>query len=236
MAAGTITIAEAIRYVRLRLDELAAQDSDMLVAEIDDRNLGNSVALMIRDSVEFIHRTSPIELVAPVAAEYTEEDAGDIAYSVTGGVLDIAVDAASDINVLRFASLKVGDSDYVVTSLVPEGSTIARMQLNPYVRGASDSPVAVLMADRPDAKPHIRYYSTEMSGEDVSFSLRVIPVPEVDEETQSVTTAVDLKLAVLEHLTAEIMSVYGFQQAQNHYQLAGIYSQNSVAGPAVNTP
>lgn len=231
MATGVITIDEAIRYVRLRLDEVSAEDSDMVVAEIDDRNLGTSVSEMLRDSVEFIHKTSPIELVAPVAVSLDEFDDDQLEVSLADGVLDIAFLNNSSALALRFASLKVGDSAYVVTRLVPEDSPAARMQLNEYVRGVPDSPVAVLMADSGEARPHIRYYTTTLNSP--SFDLRIIPIPELTESQIEVSE--ELKLAVLEHLTAEIMSVYGFQQAQAHYQLAGVYAQNGLTGPAVNT-
>ena len=233
MATGVITIDEAIRYVRLRLDEASAEDSDMVVAEIDDRNLGTSVTEMLRDSVEFIHKTSPIELVAPVAVSLDEFDDDQLDVSLADGVLDIAFLNNSSALVLRFASLKVGDSAYVITRLVPEDSPAARMQLNEYVRGVPDSPVAVLMADSGKARPHIRYYTTELS--EPSFDLRIIPVPELTASGSQIEVSEELKLAVLEHLTAEIMSVYGFQQAQAHYQLAGVYAQNGLTGPAVNT-
>ena len=105
-----LTIGEAREFVRARLDELAAQEGDMLLGTIDDRNLDNTIDSLLEDAITYIHLAAPASLMeGPILTE-SNFAPGDL--SITDRVLDIDT-ALADIedDSLRFISFQCGDSD-----------------------------------------------------------------------------------------------------------------------------
>lgn len=168
-----LTIGEAREFVRARLDELAAQASDMLLDAIDDRNLDNTIDKLLEDAVTYIHLAAPASLMeGPILTEGNFLP-GDL--SVTNRVLEIDT-ALSDIedDILRMISFQCGDSDIKLTEAFYEDSPEARMQLNQYIQGQPDSPALVRLDDSPNFKPHYKYYTTDMCLDGVGQALRFV--------------------------------------------------------------
>ena len=177
-----LTIGEAREFVRARLDELAAQESDMLLGAIDDRNLDNTVDKLLEDAITYIHLAAPASLMeGPILTE-SNFAPGDL--SVRDGVIDIDT-ALADIgdDILRFISFQCGDSDIKLTRAFYEDSPEARMQLNEYIQGLPDSPALVRLDDSPNYKPHFKYYTTGMrldgTGQLLHFVLRYFALPKL---------------------------------------------------------
>ena len=188
-----LTIGEAREFVRARLDELAAQESDMLLSAIDDRNLDNTVDKLIEEAISYIHLAAPASLMeGPILTESNFAE-GDLV--IKDRVLDIDT-ALSDINddILRFISFQCGDSDIKLTRAFYEDSPEARMQLNEYIQGQPDSPALVKMDDSPDYRPHFKYYTTDMCldgiGRALHFVLRYFARPKPQGGTISVSPSV----------------------------------------------
>lgn len=168
-------ISEIREFVRARIDELAAEESDMLLDEIDDRNLNTTIDKSVEEAIAYIHRKAPASLMEGRILSHADL-AGCV--SLEDGVIDIdLINADLNEDVLRLVSFKAGDSCIKLTQAVYEDSPRARMQLNPYVQGRPDDPVIVQMDDSADFKPHYRYYTTRQTEDDLSFALRYFPYP-----------------------------------------------------------
>lgn len=185
-----LTIGEAREFVRARLDELAAQESDMLLDVIDDRNLDNTIDSLLEDAITYIHLAAPASLMeGPIITE-SNFAAGEL--SVLNRVLDVDT-ALADIedDILRLISFQCGDSDIKLTSAFYEDSPEARMQLNKYIQGQPDSPALVRLDDSPNYKPHYKYYTTDMGaggyGQALHFALRYFPRPRLQGGSLSLT-------------------------------------------------
>ncbi len=185
-----LTIGEAREFVRARLDELAAQASDMLLSAIDDRNLDNTIDTLLEDAITYIHLAAPASLMeGPILTEsnFAQDD-----LTIVDRVLDIDT-ALADIgdDILRFISFQCGDSDIKLTSAFYEDSPQARMQLNKFIQGQPDSPVLVKLDDSPNYKPHFKYYTTDMCldgmGQALRFVLRYFARPKLQGDTLSVS-------------------------------------------------
>lgn len=184
-----LTIGEAREFVRARLDELAAQESDMLLSAIDDRNLDNTVDKLIEDAITYIHLAAPASLMEGPLLTESNFAPGDL--SVINGVVDIDT-ALADIedDILRFISFQCGDSDIKLTRAFYEDSPEARMQLNEHIQGQPDSPALVRLDDSPDYKPHFKYYTTGLrldgTGQLLRFALRYFARPKLQGGSLSV--------------------------------------------------
>ena len=187
-----LTIGEAREFVRARLDELAAQESDMLLSAIDDRNLDNTVDTLLEEAVTYIHLAAPASLMeGPILSEANFAP-GDL--TVTDRVVDIDTALADiDDDILRFISFQCGDSDIKLTRAFYEDSPEARMQLNKYIQGQPDSPALVRLDDSPDYRPHFKYYTTDMCvdgiGRALRFVLRYFAKPKLEGGSLSVSPA-----------------------------------------------
>lgn len=177
-----LTIGEAREFVRARLDELAAQESDMLLNAIDDRNLDKTIDTLIEDAITYIHLAAPASMMeGPIL---TESDFPMGTLEIDKRVLDIDTALAqTEDEILRLISFQCGDSEIKLTSAFYEDTTEARMQLNRHIQGQPDSPVLVRMDDSPNYKPHFKYYTTEMvldnSGLPLHFVLRYYARPKL---------------------------------------------------------
>lgn len=231
-----VTLSEAIEFVRTRLDEVAADSSDNLAAEIDDTNLELTVEKLLPESVEYVHRTGPRELVAPVAETLTDLSDGVTATRESDNSLDITF--AATLHVMRILSFRAWDSPYVVTQPVDEDSPVGRMQQDKWVHGRPDSPVLVLRAEAKNGNPHLRYHSLSAAREEVGeayFSMDYVPYPALRTEGTATgyNTSDVLRMSVLNDLTGRVMTVYGWQQAQAYLELSGVYAGNGPAGKSL---
>lgn len=235
MSKHNLKYSEAVAFVRSRLEEYSSVENELVVADIDDRNLETTVENLLLESVEHVHLTAPADKLEGVA---TVLDAGDLTVVLSEGVIDVSDKRNTSYEVLRFLWFKAKDSGYLVGRLVQEDSPVGRMQLDRYVMGRPDDPVLVMMADS-DEHIHLRYYTTKAtSSTDDLFSMAVVERPErkVASDGDYVETDPSLVSAVLNHLTARVMQTYGMQGSEIPLQLSSAFSGNGVAGITVNTP
>lgn len=177
-----LTIGEAKEFVRARLDELSVETSDMLLNNIDDQNLDNSIEKLIEDAITYVHLAAPAVLMEGlILSESSFQPSG---ISVRYRMLEIdtaALTPEADTDILRLVSFQCGDSDIKLTTAFHEDTPQAHMQLNEYIQGQPDSPVLVQMDDSPNFRPHFKYYTTNMThdeGDDnLHFVLRFFPRP-----------------------------------------------------------
>lgn len=194
-----LSLTTAKEFVRSRIDELSQVESDMLIDNVDDRNLDFTVEKNLPEAITYVHLYAiPTKLEGKSLDESAFED-----MSVSDGVIDINFKDKS-IGVLRLVSFLSGDSSVVVTEAIDEDSPLGRMQLNKHIRGREDDPVLVLQHDSVDYQPHYRYYTT---GEDEpTFKLIYFPVPSL--ETDGYYVSSKLYEATLNYLTGMVMVNY----------------------------
>lgn len=166
-------ISEAIQFVRSRLDELSIQESELLVNTVDNLNLDETIVSLLEEAVSYVHQTAPASLME--GPTLTQDDLQG-SWSVNNGIIDINLEGAKE-DALRLISFKAGDSDVKLTTTVYEDSPIGRMQHNRYVQGQPDNPVLVMLDDSPNYRPHLKYYTTDLTEKDMSFVLRYFPLP-----------------------------------------------------------
>lgn len=168
-------ISEAIQFVRSRLDELSIQESELLANSVDNLNLDETIVSLLEEAVSYVHQAAPASLMEGLIL--TQDDLKDY-WSVRDGVLDIDLVGANK-DMLRIISFKAADSDIKLTTSVYEDSPIGRMQHNKYVQGQPDNPVLVMLDDSPNYRPHIKYYTTDLTASNMSFVVRYFPLPKV---------------------------------------------------------
>ena len=169
-----LSISSAIEFVRASIDELSQQESDMLVSDLDDRNLDKTVEELLPSAIEFVHTAAPAQLMEGILLNASMLRNF---VSIDNRVIDINFAESEAIKVLRLTAFKAGDSDIVLSQAFYEDSPQARMQSDPYVQGQPDEPVIVLMADSQQYRPHYRYYTTDLT--EASFMMRYFPAPEM---------------------------------------------------------
>lgn len=200
--------SEIIGFVRTRMAELSAESSDMLLDEVDDRNLEATIISLIGESLSYVHQKAAVNLLE--GEIYDEQTPGITAELNADGSVDIRF---TEKEVLRLVSFRMADSTVTLTEEVSEDSPQARMQSNEFARGTYDDPVLVRMADSADYKPHYVYYSVKDtdSPSDIQFSVSCFPVPaRVSDENGVYSWYISAKLkeAVLNQVTGMTLRSY----------------------------
>ena len=224
-----LTIAKAKEFVRARIDELPPDSSEMLNASddgIDDLNLESTVEKCLEEAITWVHTHAPLSLLEAQSNIYP----GDCDVSLNGTTKVATLQA--ELPVLRLVNLRCGDSDYVITTAVPEDSPVGRMQLNPYTRGTYDAPVLVLSGNDNDFYPQWKYYTVSPSTETApTFDVNVLLVPEKyraqgDNRDNDYYFVCDrLCEAVLNYLTGMVLQSYSSQLAQSFFTKVTEYFQ-----------
>lgn len=152
-----LTKDEAILLVRKNLDELRANDSDMLdVDDLDSNEFEEVLEKNLPEAINSVHTAAPVTILDGQMLDADEISGA----SISAGVLSFGTKQ----EMLRLIAFKASDSPYVVCDPVPEYSAEGRMQLNPYTRGTSDRPRLVLLQGKvEDYLSSFRYYSIEHS-------------------------------------------------------------------------
>lgn len=205
-----VTIDEAEKWVRSRIDELPADETEMAGVETDDRNLSAEVGEHILQAIDDVLMSAP----APLLEADASVDSGAVVDD--DGVIEISL--PSDSGFLRLVSFRCGSSP-VVTSPVFEDSPKGRMQLVKSVRGESDDPVLVLMADSESDAPHYKYYSagSKDDGYELSYKKRTEKKTDDNGQTYCDVPAM-LKHLAMDRLTGLILRAYEDNRCQSFLQ------------------
>lgn len=166
-----LSIEAALAFVRKAMDELTSVEDKGMLADPDALDLQKLVEGSIVEAVVKTHSQAPAYLLDGKLA------GNEITVRVNDKVM--SVDFQTDV--LRVISVKVSDSDVIVTGFIPEDSAEGRKQLNRYVRGVPDDPRVVLQqvwGAEGNHRPRLFYYTTE-EGEDASANIWYIPYPKI---------------------------------------------------------
>lgn len=218
-----LSVSSAIEFVRASIDELSQMESDMLVSELDDRNLDMTVEKLLPAAIEYVHLSAPSGLLDGIILDTATVQSF---VTIEDRVLDLNFKESTRYNILRMTAFKAGDSNILLSDAYYEDSPQARMQTEPYTQGQPDEPVIVLMGDSVGYKPHYRYYTTDLTqddGDDVPFLMKYVPAPEpMEDQDGDYFVSARLRQSVLNYLVSLVLLAY------KEANLAEIFKQKAL--------
>ena len=201
-----LSISAACAYVRKALDELISVEEIGMLVSPDAVDIHKLVEGCIVEAAVRVHTDAPSYLLDGIAGTLDE----DYSASLQDKVLTITMKK----DCVRIASIKAGDSDYVVCDLIPEDSAEGRKQLNKYTCGTYDDPRVVLMKKwTGEYQPILKYYSLKKDAVNPGITLEYIPYPVIDETIILISPR--LEYNVLNEIVALVLdSINESQKAQ----------------------
>jgi hypothetical protein len=222
-----LTLSKSISFVRARIDEIAYNQDDMILAALDDRNLDTTIEQLLPESAEVVFRSVPVQMLEPevefdsstaTPGDYTQSGVNSINHITGENHVDVELDGGAKL--LRLVYFSAADSPIVVTSAVPFNSPLARQQSNPYVRGTYDAPVLV-QRNLANGGVRLYYFGTEDAA--ISFGYIRKSVYRTDEQLNKyIFCPRELENNVLNILTGKILETYGDNRSELFYKKASI--------------
>lgn len=221
-----LTLSKSISFVRARIDEIAYNQDDMILAALDDRNLDTTIEQLLPEAAEVVFLSVPVQTLEPeVEFDSATATVDDYARGVNGvnyapGKNHVDVDLDGIAKFLRLVYFSAADSPIVVTVTVPFNSPIARQQSNPYVRGTYDAPVLV-QRNLADGGVRLSYFGTEDAP--ISFGYISKPTYKTGEQAgKYIFCPRAVESNVLNILTGKILETYGDNRSEMFYKKASI--------------
>ena len=205
-----LTVKAALAYVRRAIDELTSAEEIGHLTEPDAIDLHRLVeGAMVEAVVKAYTLTPALSLEGETAAELK-----DYTLDLKDGVVTITMLTPTS----RVLSVKCADSEVVLSDLIPENSAEGRKQLNKYVRGTYDDPRLVLLKKwNGDHMPRMKYYTTTLAEEELSFDIEFLPYPSLEEGVVKVASR--LEYAVLNFIVASVLDSFRELDAAERYRV-----------------
>lgn len=154
--------------VRTKMDELGANDSDMMDIEKDNKELDTMIELSAVDALSYLLMRAPL---GAIKGESLRNSQGEI--DTTNMVC--RVDLPTDF--LRLKSVRLSSWKHAVSTLISDDSPIYLMQHDEYACGTPERPIAFVVDSSDGLK--IELYKAESSTDLVD--LRYIARPAITE-------------------------------------------------------
>ena len=214
----TISINELSEVVRTNLDEIGINES-MMMEGSDDRSLNDIISNVAGVCADEVHTSAPSQLLSGVDVELSDET--------------IQVDSENKKvlklfpqDIVRLVAFKAADSDYTISTVVPEDSPVGRMQKDKYVCGTYDDPILVAVQGATGIDTELRYYSLEKETNDPVEAVEVFKVinrqiggsGHVEVSDNVVPQYYDL-------VTARVLSILGEQTKAQEYSARASFAQ-----------
>lgn len=205
-----LTVKAALAYVRRAIDELTSAEEIGHLTEPDAIDLHRLVEGAMVEAVVKAYTLAPaLSLEGETAAELK-----DYTLDLKDGVVTITMLTPTS----RVLSVKCADSEVVLSDLIPENSAEGRKQLNKYVRGTYDDPRLVLLKKwNGDHMPRMKYYTTTLAEEELSFDIEFLPYPSLEEGVVKVASR--LEYAVLNFIVASVLDSFRELDAAERYRV-----------------
>lgn len=197
---NSIGVSYALAYVRRALDEVTNLATGDMLGALDDAGLSQLVEGHLPEAAVRVHLAAPSDMLEGEAGKLGTDYTASIPQT-EAGVVEITMKKPT----VRFARIKVSDSNTIVTDLVPENSPEGRKQLDAFVRGIPEDPRAVLQKKWAGVHlPIVKYYTTGLTAlKETDVEVEYIPYPAL--ETGEVAVSPRLEYAVLNELTALVL-------------------------------
>lgn len=205
-----LTVKAALAYVRRAIDELTSAEEIGHLTEPDAIDLHRLVEGAMVEAVVKAYTLAPaLSLEGETAAELK-----DYTLDLKDGVVTITMLTPTS----RVLSVKCADSEVILSDLIPENSAEGRKQLNKYVRGTYDDPRLVLLKKwNGDHMPRMKYYTTTLAEEELSFDIEFLPYPSLEEGVVKVASR--LEYAVLNFIVASVLDSFRELDAAERYRV-----------------
>lgn len=206
-----LSVDSALAFARKAIDELiSTEDIGMLIAP-DALNLQKLVAGSMVEAVMNTYANAPVLLLNGIEGE---EGVDFQNTHIGNGVVEISMLKPT----AKILAVKSGDSDYIVSDLIPEDSAEGRKQLNQYARGVYDDPRLVLQKKwEGELQPTLKYYSLKNSDPtQLSFYLEYLPYPVLEDGVIEIPQRVEY--AVLNYIVAHVLDSYQEFDAAEKYR------------------
>lgn len=205
-----LTVKAALAYVRRAIDELKSAEDIGHLTEPDAIDLHRLVeGAMVEAAVKAYTLAPAHSLEGEIATE-----GQDYSLELKDGVVTITMLSPTS----RILSVKCADSEIILGELFPENSAEGRKQLNKYIRGTYDDPRLILLKQwNGDHMPKMRYYTTNLKEEDLSFDIEFLPYPVLEEGVVKVASR--LEYAVLNFIVASVLDSFRELEAAERFRV-----------------
>ena len=205
-----LTVKGALAYVRRAMDELTTAEERGHLVDPDAIDMHRLVEGCIVESVVKAYAMATDLSLDGDAAEKGK----DYDLELNEGVVTISMKTPTS----RILSVKCADSSYVVSDLIPENSAEGRKQLNKYIRGTFDDPRLVLQKTwAGDHMPRMKYYTTTLPEERLSFDIEFLPYPCLEEGV--VRIASRMEYVILNLIVASVLDSYQSFDAAERFRV-----------------
>lgn len=206
----SISISALIDIVRTNLDEIGANES-MMLGGSDDRSLNELISNVAGVCADIVHTSAPSQLLDGVEVEVNEETVQ--LEDKNSKVLRIFPQ-----DIVRLVAFRAADSDYTISTVVPEDSPVGRMQKDKYVCGTYDDPVMVAVQGATGINTELKYYSLK---ETVTNPVASVALLKVIYRQEGITGYVDVSDNVVPQfynlVTSRVLSILGETEKSNEY-------------------
>lgn len=206
-----LALNDAIRQVRTRLDELSAEETDMMLSSADDRNLETTIEELMPEAIKSVHLSAPLSLLRGITIDNKEHTLEGIVIKQDAAdrsvlVLDFRGTSAE---ILRLISANIMNNKVTVFEAYSEDSILGKMQQNKYLRGTPTHPFIIETSESEGYSPVYRYYSlpTNNNLEDITYKLTYFPAPEKSADNKYFISD-KLYLSVVNYLTGLVLQTY----------------------------
>lgn len=213
-----IDISTLTDIVRTNLDELGVNESMMLEGS-DDCSLSDIISNVAGVCADEVHTSAPSQLLDGV-----DVDLDDTTVKLDSKNPKVLVLYPQDM--VRLVAFRAKDSDYTVSAVVPEDSSVGRMQKDKYVCGTYDNPVMVATQGVAGINTELKYYSLK---EEVTNPVAAVDVFKVIYRQICGTGHVEVSDNVIPNyynlVTARVLSILGEQTKAQEYSARASFAQ-----------
>ena len=195
----TLNYSDIINKVRLKLDEIGINESEMLAAVEDNTNLNSVIESYIKQAYEYIMLNASLSLI-------DGKDGSSAATTIDSSNLVCTVKVPNDF--MRLINIRLSSWKSSLSNLITEDSPEYRAQSNKWLCGSSECPV-VAIVHKTNGR-HFELYKAETNSDKLSvFSY----VPTLDESSESVSIPNELAEAFICYIAALTLTTFKDEQA-----------------------
>lgn len=207
-----LALNDAIRQVRTRLDELSAEETDMMLSSADDRNLETTIEELMPEAIKSVHLSAPLSLLRGKTIDNGEHllDAIIVKQDESDSSVLVIDFRGTSEEILRLISANIMNNKVTVFEAYSEDSIWGKMQQNKYLRGTPAHPFLIETSESKGYSPVYRYYSlpTKDTLEDIAYKLTYFPAPEKSPDNKKYFISDKLYLSVVNYLTGLVLQTY----------------------------
>lgn len=201
----TFSAEDIVKKVRVKLDEIAINESEMMETEEDNKNLDSVIKSCIPDAYRLVNSLADASLLEGL-------DASTSSLSINSdlvGTVTLPADFFRCVNV-RLSSWKSSASD-----IIAEDSPAYRMQSNKWICGTPNLPVAALVHSKSGRV--LELYKAASSNDTIK-SLTYIPA--IEDGTTSVSISNAVANSFIYFVAALTMATFREEIADDCFKIA----------------